>query len=691
MARPNTPRTPERAMLRADVDADALPFAIARDDAISPSPRRSQRSSKPPTVTPRRFKRFFAPRVKFPQDITADARPPLKEVRESELNTRRNNPDERPAKRRRISFIASPLSSSLPSSPVQRVGFLSSSQDNMSDDDGAYDGEDITMSDSDDSSSESDIEEQAPYGRCKPYRQKSLSARLLSMRIDGLPHRQSPVVGNDLWQHETANFYTSPSDSNLDKGETLPYSRVRSIPAIPFCTTSCNTNSLIVVGDEDGYVRFIDSANDQQQKFNKTFLTIKPHDNAIMDMEFSYDDKYLVTASGDQTCQITDVQRQKSIVSLSGHSCSVKKAQFHPGNPNLLVSCARDGDINIWDLRENPCALPPRVARNQITDGITARAPVRTIWDAHRPGKVKAKTRFSTDRNDICITSMSFLDETRPYLFATASDSNTIVKLWDIRSKHTRYNSTVPISQTEEPTSHISHRRFGTTSMALSSDGSKLYTLCRDHTVYAYSTSHLILGSASEMQAGATKWKGEKFGAKSGLGPLYGFRDPSMAIATFYCKLAVRKATETQPELLAVGSSDECAVLYPTDSRYHTKASRTLPTVSADLANQRLGRLRLTRTDHQSATLSLKKRASEDDIPIYYIGSPLAKGHTSEVTGVTWSNEGNLVTISDDHRTRCWREDEARARYYRSEYEGEADRAGAGWAFLRDEDWDDEV
>jgi WD40 repeat protein len=230
-------------------------------------------------------------------------------------------------------------------------------------------------------------------------------------------------------------------------------------------------------------------------------------------------------------------------------------------------------------------------------------------------------------------------------------------------------------------------------SMALSSDSSTLYTLCRDHTVYAYSTSHLLLGSAPEMSPSAPVFKGERHGHRSGMGPLYGFRDPNMAATTFYLKLSVRKATDTQPELLAVGSSDNFAILFPADPRYQTQTARHLPPPLPPSAYTGRSRLRLTRTDSQSTGLPLssQRRAKDDDIPIYYTGTPLVAGHRNEVTGVTWAQGGNLVTISDDLAARCWREDEETARSFRAMREDDPEKYGVGWSAVRQPGWDDEI
>ena len=132
------------------------------------------------------------------------------------------------------------------------------------------------------------------------------------------------------------------------------YSRAEDIQAfqasnIPFCTKSCNTNSLIAIGTEHGNVQLVDTQDDTS--FNRALLTFKPHDNAIIDMEFSSDDSVLATASGDQTARLIDMRTQQTTAVLSNHISSVKQVRFQPGDENVMATCGRDGIVNIWDLR----------------------------------------------------------------------------------------------------------------------------------------------------------------------------------------------------------------------------------------------------------------------------------------------------------------------------------------------------
>jgi WD40 repeat protein len=687
---------------------DTTAFAVAADPSPAFSPRRSPRVKKPPPITPRRFNRFFTPRaVKAP---TGNGRKPLRtalrDIPKAALNVRQNDPSTPgPRKRRKIDFSSPSIS--IPSSPIRHVGFLPGSQDPIPDTDEEEKEEEeleVEVEVEDDSEATTDIgeEDMSNHSKVNRYTRQGLSAGILSLRLGG---RQRPVIpqAKQLWLHETANFYSSPTDVNVDVWEPQQYRNI-----LPFCVTSCNTNSLVAVGDEEGYIRIIDSADEFSSQFSRSHLVFKPHDNAIMDLAFSDDDSLIATASGDQNCHVIDVKEQKSIYSLSGHSSSVKRVQFQPGNPHMLVTCARDGDVVIWDTRQNPQDAPPNTIEAEITSHIKGTGPHCRIENAHMS---KLQPRLgSFGRADFSVTSLSFINPSRPHLFVTASESDSIVKLWDMRSTHRFRNRTVPISTSAEPKSHQIHRRFGITSLAMNTDSSILYTLCRDHTIYAYSTSHLILGSAPELSETSkpfTPLNKRSPDSKAGLGPMYGFRHPALQIGTFYPKLSVRKATDSHPELLAAGSSVDCAVLFPPHPRYLNSHSRAIP--SSDLGPSAPTRPRMARMDSQSASLEFILRRARynttqsgrgrgmasasgaaDDLPIHYNGTPLFHGHSKEVTGVSWSSEGNLVSISDDYKVRCWREDEREARRVRTGRFGDGEmRVGWGWSGVG-VGWDDE-
>lgn len=518
------------------------------------------------------------------------------------------------------------------------------------------------------------------------------------------------------WRDQTSIFYSRPTDVHQNISVT------EDRPALPFCVASCNSkcpfpliailhthlgkaNSLVAIGDEEGGIRLVDSAKDDSVGFSKSHVSFRAHGNSIMNLEFSSDDLLLATAAGDQTTLIFDMITQKPIHCLSNHTSSVKHVQFQPASNNkMLATCSRDGTVNIWDLRckghENPsmqihCALDQDGTPSASPSMVNYPLPLRTIQDAHafmsRTSKIAAVQKQDShfSRENVTVTSLSFLPAGRENLFVTASEANACIRLWDMRTSYNiRRGSPAPLSTTREPDSHINHRSYGVTSLVLNGDGSRLYSLCRDLAVYTYSTSHLVLGSSPDLALNNDRPRRAGGPDKEGLGPLYCFRHPRLQVSTFYVKAALRPAKDDKAEMLAVGSSDNCAILFPTDERFLSTSqpavqtqtqTDSLPTIRPPLVRSGLRR---TNSD-----MSFSGRP-ESSIPTYRSGTPLVGGHLKEVSAVSWTHNGELVTVSDDYTARCWREGPD-ARDLRTGGETDGRRWGCGWADTPDS-YDDE-
>ena len=271
------------------------------------------------------------------------------------------------------------------------------------------------------------------------------------------------------------------------------------------------------------------------------------------------------------------------------------------------------------------------------------------------------------------MTSLQFLPPGQEHLLLTASERNAEVRLWDIRTISSKRKLQIPISITKKPEMHTQWRHFGVTSMNLSTDGTRLFTLCKDNTVYAYSTAHLILGHAPELSLTNEGRRLPQRATEEGLGPLHGYRHPKLQVASFYVKSAIRKAKNGNSEMIAVGSTDGSIILFPTDERYLPKPPirrqgdefpRTSPRVS-------LPPLRRSASGHNLG--------SNDTIPISTNGTALIRGHDREIGSLSWTSEGDLVTIADDYLVRVWHQGEG-ARDLRIGGESGGRRWQCGWA-----------
>ncbi|KAI2629133.1 WD40 repeat-like protein [Hypomontagnella submonticulosa] len=697
---------------------------------LSPPRATNGKERRNPSITPRKFRRFFTPRSRVPS-YPSPAGKALRDLTAPDLNNRYqtpapsspllppsehyvedeniNSPSARLSKRRKLHHTqSSPSRSTLPpnpkivgpiSSPGVRPSLLSPIQSLRSSPDNI---------DSDQDESEDELPDQlGPRRRLAPLTSRGFAGQLAQRSLGGMPRagRSYMTFPSSDWRVETADFYSRPCDiysctSHESTGT-----------CIAFCAAPCHQNSLTAIGDEEGRIRILESSSSPSEPLNKAHLIFQAHTNAIIDLCFSDDDHRLATASGDQTGRVIDMITQTPLRILQLHAASLKQVRFQPGrdNGNILATSSRDGSVRIWDLR---CTGGPvrdiLSPRDQVVTLVCRRpgppyagVTINSLFNTHArtPQQLQQAAAAGPNRvGDLSVTALQFLPPGQEHLLLTACEADASIKLWDLRWTHWRQNVASALSATAPPSSH-QWRPFGISSLALNTDASRLYATCKDNTVYAYSTAHLKLGSVPELSTRSDGRPSRRPNAASpqGLGPLYGFRHPSFHAGSFYIKCAVRPARDGKSELLAVGSSDNCAVLFPTQERYfqdelsgaagaHSLDNSTIavsqqgPLSSTDSAGVRRPLFRSNSTANLSPRLN-------DDIPIVKKGTPLVRAHFNEVGAVAWSNEGRLITVADDDKIRSWSEDKAEAADLRTGGETGGRRWGCGWAEVG-EDWD---
>ncbi|KAK3237017.1 hypothetical protein CYMTET_52876 [Cymbomonas tetramitiformis] len=193
--------------------------------------------------------------------------------------------------------------------------------------------------------------------------------------------------------------------------------------AVKFSKTA-KAGRLIAVADEEGYLTLIDSTKAlPQEVFGSEYnpeAQWLAHQNAVFDTAWSQGDTQLLTASGDQTVKVWDVETQRQILCARGHTGSVKTVSLNSANESIFASGGRDGAILLWDQR-------------MLNGGASSSAgPVASLQDAHgekkktrgRKSDIKSRTRAS-------ITSVLFLHDDST--LASSSTVDGVVKVWDVR------------------------------------------------------------------------------------------------------------------------------------------------------------------------------------------------------------------------------------------------------------------
>ncbi|MEH2139297.1 serine/threonine-protein kinase [Nostoc sp.] len=180
----------------------------------------------------------------------------------------------------------------------------------------------------------------------------------------------------------------------------------------------------------------------------KVLATLSGHSQAVKSVAFSPDGKILATASDDKTIKLWQIETLKEICTLVGHSHAVKSIAFSPDG-QILASGSWDKTIKLWDvntgreiytiaghqLQVNSVAFSPQ---GQILASASYDRTIR-LWQLRAFGEFEEKfenrpcySLLSTlSGHAWAVLTVAFSPDGK--ILATGSDDNTI-KLWEVNT-----------------------------------------------------------------------------------------------------------------------------------------------------------------------------------------------------------------------------------------------------------------
>ncbi|XP_058773123.1 uncharacterized protein LOC131647231 [Vicia villosa] len=251
---------------------------------------------------------------------------------------------------------------------------------------------------------------------------------------------------------------------------------------------------ILALSNEEGFVSLFDTSRKfalptcyERNAEESRFCEWSAHNNAVFDVNWIKDDTQILTASGDQTVRVWDVQEQKCLGVLVGHLGSVKSICSHPSNSDILVSGSRDGSFRLWDLRCNSTAKNRR--------GEVSICSIADVKGAHDPSQAQRVRRCKSKGASMSITSVLWLKD--QVSIATSGAADSVLKFWDTRNLKSTVTETCP-----QPQSTGKQRLHGISSLSQDDSGVLLSASCMDSRVYLYNILQLEKGPLRYFEGG---------------------------------------------------------------------------------------------------------------------------------------------------------------------------------------------
>ena len=81
------------------------------------------------------------------------------------------------------------------------------------------------------------------------------------------------------------------------------------------------------------------------------FAAIKAHKNAILELQWAADSSKVFACSADKTASVWDVESQKRVKKMLGHSSYINSICPAKRGEELVVTGSDDCTVKIWDMR----------------------------------------------------------------------------------------------------------------------------------------------------------------------------------------------------------------------------------------------------------------------------------------------------------------------------------------------------
>ncbi|XP_017472349.1 PREDICTED: protein lethal(2)denticleless [Rhagoletis zephyria] len=300
-------------------------------------------------------------------------------------------------------------------------------------------------------------------------------------RIQVLFNRQQGIANDFTYDFALRRLCVAKEDSwrgILPSNYSSDYNPEPPIFAAKFANCD-NFRHILAIANEDGKIALQDTTKRNEEPEERALNAPQCHYNAVFDLEWAPGQMKFVSASGDHTASLWQVDEGgeiRNIRSFEGHTRSVKTAAFRRHDPSVFATGGRDGAIIIWDTRANlNVDLTPR-ADNCIYSG--------HVGGPGTPMSQKKRTRtpkMTANATSSSITGLAFQD-TNTLISCGAGDG--IIKVWDLRRNYTAYKKE-PHPKYSLPYAGTSTFK-GFTNLIVDESGSRLFANCMDNTIYAY-------------------------------------------------------------------------------------------------------------------------------------------------------------------------------------------------------------
>jgi WD40 repeat protein len=219
--------------------------------------------------------------------------------------------------------------------------------------------------------------------------------------------------------------------------------------------------------------------------FGNVSFRLTGHRSAVTSVAFSHDDKFIATASKDDTTKVWDARSGRELFSLPGTGTDLPRAVWSP-KASLLATCG-SGEVKVWDV--SPSRGPYLVGQNSLIMTFAISSDQKRLATASLDNTVLVWDASSGAylyeyQSQFPVYSVAFSPDTKRLAVAGGNGFATVLDLPDVDNK-LKFSFSLIDRKLQEKKAHVKD----IWQIAFSKDGRRLATASFDQTAKVWDAS----------------------------------------------------------------------------------------------------------------------------------------------------------------------------------------------------------
>ena len=215
---------------------------------------------------------------------------------------------------------------------------------------------------------------------------------LMQMELDdydGAVQTLMQIIGSESIPQHVGEILSLAQDMRVSSMRLLQ--TIHSVDPVRFDSVNISHDGKMILSGAEVLRTSLHAILIWEESTGKRLKTLRPHDDQILSVCFSPNDKYILSGSADKTVKLWDAASSRCLRTFEGHTGKVRHVCFNDDG-EMALSTSSDKTVRVWEISTGKCLQVLEGHQDQVTSAAfvqgknrilsTSKDKTLKMWDA---------------------------------------------------------------------------------------------------------------------------------------------------------------------------------------------------------------------------------------------------------------------------------------------------------------------